>query len=201
MRRAGWLKGVKINQVVQFLTYSDLMMMSGWGLISPIMAVYFSDRVVGGSVALAGLASMVYFLVKSVAQIPVARWIDLRRGEKDDYWVMVAGSMLITLAAFLYIWVKYPWQVYAVQVIYGLGGALSFPSWLAIFSRHLDKREEGLEWSLYYTVVDVGGALTAGLGGLLVERIGFAPLFAIVGVSSLVGTVLLGGAMKSLKKR
>ena len=57
---------------------------------------------------------------------------------------MIIGSLLITLSAFLYIGVKYPWQVYAVQVIGGLGGALSYPSWLGIFTRHIDKQSEAL---------------------------------------------------------
>jgi len=103
------------------------MMLSGWGLINPILAVFISDQIVGGGVELAGVAATVYFVVKSVAQIPVARWNDMRRGEWDDYWVMIAGSLLITLSAFLYIWVRYPWQIYVVQTIGGLGGGVVIP--------------------------------------------------------------------------
>lgn len=202
MRSKGkWLEGVRIGKVVQFLTYSDIMMMSGWGLVSPILAVYFTENITGGSVAVAGLASTIYFLVKSVVQVPVARWIDLRRGEKDDYWIMILGSILITLSAFAYVLVRYPWQLYLVQVLYGLGGALSYPSWLAIFTRHIDKNEEGLEWSLYYTATDLGAALTAGLGGLMAERLGFIPLFFTVGTMSAIGTLFLVGIVGSLRRR
>ncbi|OQA83444.1 MAG: hypothetical protein BWY29_00302 [Microgenomates group bacterium ADurb.Bin238] len=63
---------LKISRVVQFLTYSDIMMLSGWGLINPILAVFISEQVVGGGVELAGMAATVYFVVKSVVQIPVA---------------------------------------------------------------------------------------------------------------------------------
>lgn len=198
--KRNWLEGMGINRVIQFLTYSDIMMMSGWGLVSPILAVYFTDNIIGGSVAVAGLASTIYFLVKSVAQIPVARWADRRRGEKDDYWIMILGSILITCTAFAYVWVRYPWQLYVVQVIYGLGGALSFPSWLAIFTRHVDKHKEGFEWSLYYSATDIGAALAAGLGGLIVEEIGFLPLFYVVGIMSTVGTLFLMGTVRGLRK-
>lgn len=188
-----------VNKVIQFLTYSDIMMMSGWGLIAPILAVHFSDNIIGGSVAVAGLASTIYFLVKSVVQIPVARWTDLHKGEKDDYWVMIMGSILITITAFAYAWVRCPWQLYLVQVIYGLGGALSFPSWLAIFTRHVDKQKEGFEWSLYYSVTDIGAAMAAGLGGLMVEKMGFVPLFYVVGIMSAAGTMFLAGVAGDLK--
>jgi MFS family permease len=196
-----WLSGIKVSRVIQFLTYSDIMMMSGWGLISPIMAVYFTDNIVGGSVAVAGLASTIYFFVKSIVQIPVARFIDLKRGEKDDYNIMIIGSVLITIAAFSYAWIHYPWQLYFVQIIYGIGGALSYPSWLAIFTRHIDKREEGLEWSLYYTATDLGAALAAGLGGFFAEKLGFIPLFYIVGIMSMIGTIFLVGILNNLYKK
>ena len=176
-------------------------MLSGWGLVNPIIAVFFTEQVEGGNVALAGLASTVYFLVKSIVQIPVARFIDLKRGEWDDYWTMIIGSLIISMSAFLYLFVRLPWQVIAVQAIYGVGGALSYPSWLAIFTRHIDKREEGFEWSFYYTATDLGAALTAGLGGLLASSFGYNLVFVIVGLASLAGTAFLAGIVGVNKKR
>lgn len=194
-------KRFDINAVVQFLTYSDILMMSGWGLVLPIISVFFSDQIVGGNVKFAGLASTVYFIIKSVVQIPVARMVDKHRGEKDDFWVMVAGSVLISLSAFLYMFATTKAHVYGIQVLYGIGGALSYPTWLAIFTRHVDKNKEGLEWSLYYTSVDVGSALTAGLGGLLAASFGYQFLFWLVGVSSIAGTMFLIGIREEMKKR
>lgn len=193
--------GLKVNKVIELLTLSDILMMSGWGLITPIIAVFFTEQIEGGSVALAGLASTAYFLVKSIIQIPIARFIDSERGEWDDYRVMLIGSSIITLSAFLYIFVRYPWQVIAVQLLYGIGGALSYPSWLAIFTRHIDKKKEGFEWSLYYTATDVGAALTAGLGGLMAAAFGYNLVFVSVGMLSLAGTIFLAGITRELKKQ
>lgn len=189
-----------MNRVIEFMTMSDFMMLSGWGLVSPIIAVFFTNQIVGGSVALAGLASTAYFLTKSVLQIPIARFIDMKRGEWDDYYVMMAGSVIITISAFAYIFIKYPWQVILVQMLYGIGGALSYPSWLAIFTRHIDRREEGFEWSIYYTATDIGAALTGGLGGLLAASYGYHLVFVIVGVMSLLGTIFLSGVTRELKR-
>jgi MFS family permease len=193
--------GLKVNKVIEFLTLSDILMLSGWGLITPIIAVFFTEQVKGGSVALAGLASAVYFLTKSVIQIPMARYIDMRRGEKDDHRIMIVGSSIITLCAFLYIFVKFPWQVILVQALYGIGGALSYPSWLAIFTRHIDKRKEGFEWSLYYTATDIGAAFAGGLGGLLAATFGYKFVFVIVGIMSTFGTIFLAGITKELKRQ
>lgn len=193
--------GLKVNEVIRFLTFSDILMLSGWGLISPIIAVFFAEQIEGGGVALAGLAAMAYFLTKSVLQIPVARFIDLKKGEWDDYWTMITGSLIIATAAFLYIFASLPWHVLAIQMLYGIGGALSYPSWLAIFTRHIDKHEEGFEWSLYFSATDVGAAIAGGLGGLLAATFGYGLVFAIVGVMSLSGTLMLAGIMRDVKRR
>ena len=192
--------GLRVNRVIEYMTLADVLMLSGWGLITPIIAVFFTEQVEGGSVALAGLASTTYFLVKSIFQIPIARIIDIRRGEWDDYKVMIAGSLIITTSAFLYTLVSLPWHVIAIQVLYGFGGALTYPSWLAIFTRHVDRQEMGFEWSLYYTATDLGAAFTAGLGGLLAATFGYNIVFLIVGVLSLLGTLFLAGITRELKK-
>ncbi|HEX9804367.1 MAG TPA: MFS transporter [Candidatus Dojkabacteria bacterium] len=192
---------VNINFVIQFLTYSDIMMLSGWGLITPILAVFISDKIDGADVGVAGIATTIYFITKSVLQIPVARYIDKRKGEHDDYWIMIIGSILISAAAFMYIFATQIWQVYAIQAIYGIGSALSYPTWLAIFTRHIDKNHEGFEWSMYYTTIDLGSAFAAGLGGLIAVRFGYQQLFLAVGVLSVIGTVFLTGIRGYLKKR
>ncbi|MFH1561625.1 MAG: MFS transporter [Patescibacteria group bacterium] len=201
MKTANFLKGININRVIQFMTYSDVAMMGGWGLINPILAVFFTDQIIGGSIVVAGLATAVYFVTKSILQIPIARYVDLKRGEQDDFWIMIAGSLLITLSAFLFIGAKYPWHIYLIQFLSGVGGALSYPTWLAIFTRHIDRCEEGLEWSLYYTAVDLGSALAAGLGGVLVSQFGYQTVFLLVGLTSFLGTLFLAGIARNIKKR
>lgn len=199
--KATLFKDITVSPVIKFLTYSDILMMSGWGLISPILSVFITDQIPGGTVEVAGLASTIYFLVKSFLQIPVARYIDKRKGENDDFNTMILGSLVITLSAFLYIFVKTPAQLYLVQALYGIGGALSYPSWLALFTRHVDKNEEGLEWSLYYTTTDLGAALAAGLGGFIAASFGYGYVFLSVGISSLLGTAFLYGIRGYLWKK
>ena len=99
-------KDVSVNPVIRFLTYADILMLSGWGLVTPILAIFISDHIPGGNVAVVGLASTLYFLVKSFLQIPIARFIDKHRGEFDDFWVMILGFSFITFCAFLYLFIN-----------------------------------------------------------------------------------------------
>lgn len=192
---------VKINDIIQVLTYSDVLLLSGWGLVNPILAVFITDQIQGGTLILAGTASTVYLLVKSVLQVPIARYIDIKRGEWDDYWLMMLGTAFIALSAFLFIFARYPWHVIAIQVLTGIGGALSYPTWQAIFTRHIDNREEGLEWSLYYTATDLGAAFSAALGAFIAEIFGYQSLFVVVGIMSVAGTLLLAVIAHRFKRR
>jgi DHA1 family quinolone resistance protein-like MFS transporter len=193
-------RNIKVNRVIRLLTYSDILLLSGWGLINPILAVFFADQIEGGDVKVAGIAVMVFFLVKSLLQIPLARVIDLKKGELDDYWWMLAGTILIAVAPFLFLWATLPWHVYLIQVVHGIGGALSYPTWLAIFTRHIDKHEEGLEWSIYYTTTDMGAAITAGAGGYMASLFGYDLVFLVVGIASVIGTLFLLGVKQYMRK-
>ena len=190
--------GGAINRVIVYLTLSDMIILSGWGLVSPILAIFWSKQIIGGSIELAGFAATTFLLIKSLGQIPIARFIDKTDGEKDDFWIMISGSLIISLAAFLYAFARFPWHVIGLQVLYGAGAALAFPSWIAIFTRHIDKKQEGFQWSLYSTSTGLGAAAAASVGGILASTIGYRPLFLIVGTFSLVGTLFLAGIENKL---
>ncbi len=180
-----------VNKVIRVLTFSDILILSGFGLLSPIFAVFLTEQIQGGSLEVVGFASTIYLLTKSFLQIPVAEYLDQKHGEKDDFYAMFIGSILISFTPLIYLFATSPFHIYLAQVFYGIGGAFAFPSWVAIFTRHIDKNAECFEWSVYYTATDLGGALTAALGGILAQHLGFKPLFLLIFIFSTLGSLLL----------
>ena len=189
-----------VNRAIRILTISDILVVSGFGLIAPVFAVYLTEQIQGGSLEVVGFASTIYLLTKSLLQIPVAEYIDQKRGEKDDFYAMLIGAILISFTPLIYLFATSPFHVYLAQVLYGIGGAFTYPSWLAIFTRHIDRNKEGFEWSVYYTATDLGGALTAALGGILAQNLGFRPLFLVVFVLSVLGSFLLLCVQQHMRK-
>lgn len=182
---------MKINNLIKFLTFSDILIVTGWGLINPIFAVYVTQQIKGGNLELIGLASSVYYILRSVLQLPFARFIDKRKGEIDDFIVMGIGSLFICLVPFLYIFAKTNVHVIILQAFYGIGSAMALPGWLAIFTRHIDKHKEAEEWAFYSSMVGLGAALAGGLGGFFAEKFGFRLLYLIVGVICTFGASFL----------
>ena len=197
-KQPGYFSVKKINSVIRFLTLSDILIVGGFGLVLPIFAVYITESINGGTVEVIGIAMTIYLLTKSLGQIPVASIIDKIKGENDDFLVMFIGSIFYALIPLAYIFIKTPVELYVVQFFYGLAAAFVFPSWMAIFTRHIDKEHEGVEWGVYQTMVDLGSAVTASLGGLIAYRFGFNMLFIIVSISIFLGSMFLLGVRKRM---
>lgn len=180
-----------INPVIRFLIISDTVMIGAAGLLGPIFAFFIEDFIVGGNEAVAGLAVGIYLFTKSIMQIPVAYFIDKIRGEKDDFWLMFVFTMLIAIMPLLYLVIHTPLQLYAVQFVLGLLTAFTFPTYMAIFTRHIDKDKEGTEWGVYFTLTNLISAALAAVGGFLATSEGFPVLIMVVVIVSIFGSLLL----------
>lgn len=181
----------RVNNLIKILTYSDVLILSGWGLVTPIFAIFITQQIQGGNLELVGLGQAIFLILKSTLQIPIARFIDRIKGEMDDLVIMAAGTIIISLVPFLYTGASKAVHVLLIQALHGFGSALVTPGWLAIFTRHIDHNLEAEEWSIYNSMIGLGAALAGALGGFLAEKFGFQSLFLVVGTICLAGTSFL----------
>lgn len=180
-----------INPVVRFLILSDVVLAGSAGMLAPIFALFVEDFIAGGDASVAGIAAGVYLFARSLLQIPVAHLVDKIKGEKDDFWFLVAGSLLVALIPLSYIFISTPGQLFIVQFFLGLFAAFTYPAYMAIFTRHIDKGKEGTEWGIYYTLTDLMSAALAIIGGFIAVTYGFAPLIMLVVGLSVAGSLML----------
>lgn len=180
-----------INRVIRLLIISDTVLMGAAGLLGPIFALFITDFIKGGNEAVAGLAAAIYLLTKSVLQIPIAHFIDRIRGERDDFWIMFVFTLFIAFIPLLYLVIDTPIELYIVQFLLGFFTAFTFPTYMAIFTRHIDKEKEGTEWGVYFTLTDLTGAALAAVGGYIAISEGFPALIVTVVVISVIGALLL----------
>ncbi|OIO52724.1 MAG: hypothetical protein AUJ19_00390 [Parcubacteria group bacterium CG1_02_58_44] len=182
----------KVNHIILTMINTDLLFYLAVGLTGPIIAIFYSDHIRGGSVALAGLAAAIFWVVKSVVQVPVSIYADRHPGEIDDYTMMLVGFTLAAVVPLLYfLFVTEVWQVLLMQSISGVAYGLSVPTYLSIFSRHIDKKKESFEWTLQSNAVGLGYACASALGGLLAQYFGFRVLFLIASIVMFLASVML----------
>ena len=180
---------MKINHVVKTLVISDFFINAGFSVFAPVFAIFVTRQVEGGTLAVVGFAAAIFQIFKSGLQIPIAKYLDKNHGEYDDFYSMVLGTSLIALVPFLYLFATKANHIYMIQALYGIGASFAIPPWYAIFTRHVDKMQENVEWSLDSIAIGIGAATSAALGGLLAERFGFQFVFLLGGVFAVVGAV------------
>lgn len=190
-----------INRVVMVLVYADLIFFTASGLLTPIMAVFYVNEISKGSIALAGLVTAIFWVVKSAVQVPVSLYADNRRGERDDFSMMVVGYVIAALVPLTYfLYVTEVWQVYLLEALHGVGYGLMVPTYLAMFTRHIDKHRENLEWTIHSNAVGLGYAAAAAIGGVMAERFGFRPMFLATSVIMMLSPIVLLFIRKNLYK-
>lgn len=184
-----------INKVIKTLIFNNVVLNLGWGLIVPLFAIFILQRVTIENIAQAarviGIAELVYYATKSLAQIPIGRYLDKNHGEKDDFWCMVIGTFINALIPIGYLFSSEPWHIYALQVAHGIAVAMIFPSWAAMFTRHIDKNKEGIEWSVQSTSGNLAFGASAALGGFALAFFNFELLFICVSVFTFASAILM----------
>lgn len=171
-----------MNPIIKILIFSDFFLFFGFGLINPIFAVFVKDDLQGGTLAAVGISAAVYLLVKAVLQIPIARFTDREPANLREFWTMMAGQFILACIPFLFLMMNNVNQLYAVQALHGLGAALAFPGFMAIFTKFGDHKKAAFSWSVHSTTILLSTAAAASIGGYFGDRYGFTPLFMGVGI-------------------
>jgi MFS family permease len=177
-----------MNKTLYVLWFSDIFILTGFGLATPILAIFIKDTIIGGTILAAGIASAIYMGVKAIVQIPFSRYIDSHENKVKWLWI---GTFLVATVPFQYLMAKNINSIYIAQVVYGIGAGIAASAWLSLWSTHLEKNHEGFEWSLYSATVGVGAGLAAFLGGLLATYFGFNATIITMGVLSVIGFLVL----------
>ncbi|MEX0920840.1 MAG: MFS transporter [Candidatus Pacearchaeota archaeon] len=178
-----------MNKKLKLLILADVLIISSFGLIAPIFAVFIKEDIVGGNLVMAGLAIAIFWIVRSAAQIPLSRYLIDK--DKHKTRLLLAGTFLIFLVPFIYMMAKHVNTIFLAQTVYGLGTALAHPSWFSLFTTYMDKRHKGYDFSIWSGGVGLGTALAAFAGAKIADSMGFKPLFFFVGGLALIGLLIL----------
>lgn len=185
------IKSLRFNKVIRYFILCDLSLFSGWGLLAPIMSVFIVEHIAGAGLFNAGAAISLYWAARSIIQLPIASFLDRKKGEKDDFYALIIGLLLASLAAFSFSLVDTIRELYIVMVIQGIAFGLYAPAWSGIFSRHLDKDKIALDWSMDSVGLGIASMITGLTGGYLADTFGFDIIFYLVAFFSFLSAVIV----------
>ncbi|MEM4703179.1 MAG: MFS transporter [Candidatus Pacearchaeota archaeon] len=186
-----------MNRIVKLLIASDTLLWTGLGLVSPILAIYIKDYLPGGTIAVVGVATMLFLITKVILQLTFSKIFY----PKDRFWMVVVGTLFVASVPFIYLSATAIWHLYVAQIVYGFGAGLAFPAWFSLFASNLTKGKQGHEWSIYSGFVSIGMGAAALVGAWLAETVSFSLVFILAGCFGVAGMiVLLGLQRENLKK-
>lgn len=181
----------KVGKLVRLFVLADLALLAGWGLVGPIFSLFIIERIEGATIITVGIAAAVYWITKSVIQLPIAQFLDFTPSEKDDFIVLIMGLIIAGFSALGFVYIFEIWHLYVLESIHAFGFALYAPAWAGIFSRHLDKSHEATEWSLDNAALSFSAGVTGLASGVLVSLFGFNSIFILTSFFSFVSAGII----------
>ncbi|HOC96371.1 MAG TPA: MFS transporter [bacterium] len=189
-----------VNKVIKVLIYSDILISGGFGLVAPIFAIFIINNIYGATLEVIGISTAIYLITRSLTQLVVSEIIEKIQGEEDDFYFEFIGTIMSSLIYLFFPLIINVPQLYMAEIILGVSSAMTYPSWVAIFSRHADKGEGSREWAIHDILIDVVLSLTAVIGAVVVSNFGFQFIFLIIGTLGMVGSIVLIGMKNDLFK-
>jgi predicted MFS family arabinose efflux permease len=182
---------IGINKVIRTLILSDFLLHSGWWLIGPIFAIFVTRQIEGGTIVAVGFIAAAYWFVKSVTQLFIAHFVDVRKGEKDDFKFLIYGLFFANLIPLGYLFSSQLWHIFLLEIIRGFCMACVVPGWAGIFIKNIDKGWEALSWSIDSTGIGFAAAFAAAFGGMIAAFLGFKVVFILITIFGLSATLVL----------
>lgn len=179
-----------INRVIKFFIIADLTFLAGWGLVDPIFSIFIISKIAGATLVTVGTVAAIYWITKSLFQVPIALFLDKTPGEKDDFYALIIGLLTASLALFSFMAANHISHIYIITIIKAVAFSIYVPAWSAIFSRHLDQERFAFDWALSSTAIGLSMGVAGFIGGWLAKT-SFNLVFLLAGFLALVSALIL----------
>lgn len=174
------------NQALRALLWSNALILIAGGMLGPIYALFVEK--IGGDLLDASFAGALFALVAGFASLVSGKYADKVR---ENELIIVAGYVLMSVGFFSYLFVNSVADLFVVQSVIGLGGAVYAPAFDSIYSKHLDGHKSGQQWGAWESMAYFTTAAGSAAGGLVVTWFGFNAMFIAMSALSLTSALYI----------
>jgi len=169
----------------------DLVLQFSFGLLSPVFAIFVLKQVPGSTLSVIGTAAACYWIARATTTVPLSRFMDRTDGERDEYYFLIFGTLVISFVPLMFMQMTQSWHLYLIQLISGFANSMAVPGWRVLFMDHIDKGSTAFEWSLDDIVIGLAIAASAYIGAQLVEGFGYGFVLALISGMSFISVCML----------
>lgn len=177
----------QINPIVKAFIIAETLLWSGWNFVTPIFAV-FASSIAGSNIEIAASAYSAHLLTRVIIELIAGRLL-MNSGELRKFVFTIFGMLLMSIA---YVGFAFTTSVFALFVHYaviGVGLGFAAPAKNSLFSSHLDKNKETVEWGILDATVFLGMAMSSVIGGFVAKSYGFQFLFFLSALINFLGII------------
>lgn len=167
-----------VNTIVKAFIISEGFFYSSWNFILPIFSIFVATHVSGGNVQIAASTFSTYLVSRVICELSSGKFLAGASDQKRIFFILT-GILLTTISFIGFSMSTTIISVFFFSFVVGCGFGITSPAKYSLFSTHLDKNKETLEWGLYDATIFLGMALAAALGGFIAKVYGFPLLFTI----------------------
>ncbi len=168
-----------MNTIIKMLLMSSIFYTFAAGLFGPIYAIYVQG--IGGDLLAAGTAWAIFSFVTGILLLIFGFLEDHRL---NKMLMLISGNIIIAFANIGYLFVSVPIQLFLIQVLSGIGLAITTPAWDALYSKNVNKKKESLEWAYWEGGTRIFYAAAALIGSFIASVYGFHMIFIIMALCS-----------------
>ncbi|MBO8183079.1 MAG: MFS transporter [Archaeoglobus sp.] len=182
-----YLNSRKQILVISFSRLTDSM---GGGAVYFALPLFISEINPSGlpNAFLAGLIIATWGIVATIVQPFFGLWID--RNGKPKFLLFI-GLLLTSFVILAYMLVTDLYTLFTVRIALGITEALTLTAGAVVIAALSRRSERGESFGIFYTLTDVGFALSPILAGILLENLGFNEVFISGAVLTLLSAILV----------
>jgi len=180
------MKRILFNRALRILLTTNGLILLAAAMLGPIYALFVKN--IGGNLLDASLTGGFFALAAGLTSLIAGKFADKN---KRDELIVATGYAVMGLGFFLYIFVNSIWFLFGVQILIGSAQAFYIPAFDALYSKHITKRKAGREWGAWESLNYFSIAVGAIVGGFIVTKFGFTPIFAIMSALSLISAIYI----------
>ncbi|MBU0707092.1 MFS transporter [Patescibacteria group bacterium] len=175
-----------MKKALKLLLLFDTMVMFSTAMLTPIYAVFVEE--IGGDILSASQSWAIFTLVAGVVIFLMGKMEDK---VKEQELAISLGYFIIGVGYLGYLMVSSVLSLFIVQIIIGLGFAISSPAFSASFTRHLETGKYASQWGSWESTDYIVTALGALAGGVVATIYGFTSLFVIMAIFCFVSAIII----------
>ena len=187
------MKKLFLNKALRILLITNGLVLLAGAMLGPIYALFVEQ--IGGDLLDASLTGGFFALAAGITTLIAGEFADKN---KRDELIVASGYAVMGVGFLLYIFVDSIWFLFGVQILIGFAEAFYSPAFDALFSQHLSIKKAGRAWGSWEAINYFSVAVGAVVGGFIVTKFGFNPLFMIMAAFCFISAVYIFSLHKSV---